>query len=66
MIKITLKDTPYLFLLNQFYKYVDRLGFNEAITFMEAVYPQWQNHYEDVMLTYDYKYHIDWRRRLKI
>ena len=63
--QFTLKDTPFHFLLNMFYKYSDRLGFDKAIKFMEAIYPEWQDHYEDIMLTYDYNHHLDCRRRLK-
>ena len=54
--KFTLKETPFHFLLNQFYKMVDRLGYDEAITFMGAVYPEWAEHWEDVMLAYDYEF----------
>jgi len=54
--KFTLKDSPFHFLLNQFYKMVDRLGYDKAITFMEAVYPEWTDHWEDVMLAYDYEF----------
>ena len=54
--KFTLKDSPFHFLLNMFYKYVDRLGYDKAITFMGAVYPEWQDHWQDIMLAYDYEY----------
>ena len=54
--KFTLKETPFHFLLNQFYKMVERIGYNKAITFMEAVYPEWAEHWEDVMLAYDYEF----------
>ena len=46
----------FLYLLNMFYKMVERLGYDKAITFMEAVYPTWTEHWEDVMLAYDYEY----------
>jgi len=55
--QFTLKTTPFHYLLNMFYKYVDRLGYDEAIIFMSAVYPyEWEDHYEDVMLAYDYEF----------
>ena len=56
-LKFTLKKTPFHFLLNQFYKMVDRLEYDKAITFMEAVYGEhWAEHWEDVMLAYDYEF----------
>jgi len=39
-----------------FYKMVDRIGYDDAISFMEKVYPTWKHHWEDVMLAYDYEY----------
>ena len=46
----------FLYLLNMFYKMVDRLGYDKAINFMEAVYPTWEYHWQDVMLAYAYEF----------
>jgi len=46
----------FLYLLNMFYKMVDRIGYDNAISFMEKVYPTWEYHWQDVMLAYDYEY----------
>jgi hypothetical protein len=55
--KFTLEKTPFHFLLNRFYKYVNRLGYDKAITFMQAVYGEhWADHWEDIMLAYDYEF----------
>jgi hypothetical protein len=56
-LKFTLEKTPFHFLLNQFYKMVDKKGYEEAILYMEETYLlHWAEHWEDVMLAYDYEF----------
>jgi hypothetical protein len=43
---------------NLFLNWVERLGYDEAIRFMGKAYRNdWNKHWEDVMLTYDYEVH---------
>ena len=54
--KSDFKKYDFLYLLNMFYKMVDRIGYDDAISFMEKGFPTWEYHWEDVMLAYDYEY----------
>lgn len=53
---MTINKYNFLYLLNMFYKMVDRIGYDQAILFMEKGFPTWEDHWEDVMLAYDYEY----------